>query len=347
MNHPSEPLRPARVKDVAAAAGVSVATVSRAFNPQAVVTDDTRKHVLAVAQRLGYSPHPAAKALRLQRSFLAGAIFPSTEYGFYARLLSNFQSEMNAHGYLSILLTVGFDNSKLFDSVRQLVDRGVEALMVVGRIDDDRLISYLLDRRIPVVTTYSVLPDAPFPSVGIDNYAATSQVMEHLLALGHKEFAMLSGPAAGNDRQQARRRAFLNALNKAGLRSEGRIFEDPQGYSLGYGTRAFHTLMQAHPEITALVCNSDGYGMAALLEARRMGISIPGKLSITGFDDQDFAELMDPPLTTVAVRADAMGKHAAIALLRQLEGSQPSPAHESLPAQLVVRDSTGPAPTRS
>ena len=331
----------ARVKDVAKAAGVSVATVSRAFNLPKTVSEDARKAVLDVAKRLGYRPNPAAKALRLQRSFMVGAIFPTTDYGLYSRVLSSFQNRMSQSGYMSVLLTVGFDNSNIFDPIRQLLDRGVEGLMVVGRIDDHRLLAYLLEKQVPVVSTYSALEDAPFPSVGIDNYAATTEVMQHLLGLGHRQFAMLSGPARGNDRQQARRRAFQDALDRAGIAGEPRIFEDPRGYSLEYGTQAFRSLVHAHPEVTALVCNSDYYGMAALSEARRMGIEVPRQMSITGFDDQDFAALLDPPLTTISAQGEEMGSGAAIALLKALEHGERAPSTR-LPADLVVRSSTGP-----
>lgn len=322
---------------------MSVATVSRAFNLPTAVSDDARQLVLEAATRLGYRPNPAAKALRSQRSFMVGAIFPTTDYGLYARVLSSFQRRMSQAGYLSVLLEVGFDNSHIFDPVKQLVDRGVEALMIVGRIDDHRLLAYLLDKRIPVVSTYSALEDAPFPSVGIDNYAATTKVMDHLLALGHREFAMLSGPIQGNDRQQARRRAFQDALSRAGIKGEPRILEHAQGYSLQYGVAAFRTLVQQHPEVTAVVCNSDGYGMAALLEANRMGIQVPQQMSITGFDDQEFAALLNPPLTTISVKADAMGDGAAQTLLKALEHGKTGEG-QRLDATLVIRESTGKAP---
>lgn len=340
---PSSKRRPTRVVDVARAAGVSVATVSRAFNAPASVSEDARKIVLEVAQTLGYAPNPAAKALRLQRSHTVGAVFPTTDYGVYARVLGSFQHAMDAAGYMSVLLTTGFDNRRLFEPVSQLINRGVEGLMVVGRIDDTRLLSYLLDKEIPVVSIYSTLRDAPFPSVGIDNYAATSEVMAHLLGLGHRRFAMLSGPAQGNDRQQARRRAFQDALLRAGIDSEPLILEAPRGYSLLYGVEAFRDLVQRHPEVTAVVCNSDAYGMAALLEAKRLGIRVPEDISIAGFDDQEYAGLLDPPLTTISVDADAMGTGAAKALLESLEHGRPGESL-SMPAPLIIRRSTGRAP---
>lgn len=340
--------KPAKVKDVAKAAGVSVATVSRAFNPLAQVSEEARQRVLEVAKQLGYSPNPAAKALRMQRTFIVGAVFPAVDYGFYARLLNSFQQRMNDAGYLCVMLTAGFDNSKIFNSVRQLLDRGVEALMVVGRIDDPRLIAHLLERRIPVVTTFSTLIDAPFSSVGIDNYAATTRVMRHLLELGHREFAMISGPAAGNDRQQARQRAFCDALTAAGITSEPLILERTQGYLIKYGVDAFQTIRENHPRVTAVVCNSDAYGMAVLLESSRHGVSVPSDLSVVGFDDQEFAALLNPPMTTVSFSVEEMGTRAADSLLRKLSGEVSSDftEHVALETSLAVRGSTAPPPKR-
>ena len=338
----SKPRRP-RVMDVARAAGVSVATVSRAFNLPHTVRDEARDHVLAVASRLGYTPNPAAKALRLQRSGIVGAVFPTMDYGLYARMVSSFQRRMSGYGYLSVLLTVGFDNSKVFEPVRQLVDRGVEALMMVGRIDDPKLMSYLIDKQVPTVCTYSALSHTPFPSIGYDNYVATEKVMQHLLVLGHRAFAMFSGPVKGNDRQQARRRAFTDALERAGIAGEPRIYEDTHGYSLDYAIRSFRAMRAQHPDITAVVCNSDAYGLAVMGEARRMGLRVPQDISITGFDNDVFAPLAEPPLTTISTAADQMGELAAQALFGVLDGGQPV-EDMLLPSELVVRGSTGPAP---
>ncbi|MFV0678164.1 substrate-binding domain-containing protein [Variovorax sp. tm] len=332
--------RAVRVKDVAQAAGVSVATVSRAFNFPGTVREE--KHVLAVAHRLGYRPNPAAKALRLQRTYMVGAIFPTTDHGLYSGMLSSFQARMHQAGYLSVLITVGFDNSNIFEPVKQLLDRGIEGLMVVGRIDDKRLLAHLLANRIPVVSTYSYLADAPFPSVGANNYAGTARATEHLLALGHRHFAMLSGPATGNDRQQARRRAFADTLRAAGVAGDPLIFEDPTGYSLDFATRTFRELVQTHPEVTAIICNSDYYGLAVLAEAKKLGVRVPEQMSVVGYDDQDFAAVLDPALTTVSIKGAEMGAQAATSLLLALDGA--SGSSRELPATLIVRASTAPPP---
>lgn len=273
---------------------------------------------------------------------MVGAVFPTTYYGSYSRVLEAFQSRMSESGYLSVLLTVGFDNTKIFEPVRKLLERGVEGLMIVGRIDDERLIEHLLERKVPVVTAFSALHGAAFPSVGIDNYEATTKAMTHLLDLGHRKFAMLSGPALGNDRQQERQRAFRDALVRAGLSKTMPIYEDAKGYTLAYATDTFRRMRAQHPDVTAVVCNNDVNAMAALLEAQRMCIGVPERLSIVGFDDQDAAGLLNPGLTTISVGADTMGQGAADCLLQQLGGVQSIQRSKTLPTELIVRGSTGP-----
>ena len=163
---------------------------------------------------MGYSPNPAAKALRLQRTHIVGAVFPTTDHGLYARMVEHFQRRMSEAGYLTFLRTAGFDSRNMYDAVQPLVERGAEALMIVGRIDDPKLVAYLESKGIPVVCTYSSLKDNPFASIGIDNYEGTHGVMEYLRQLGHREFALLSGPLAGNDRQQARAQAYRDVIVK-------------------------------------------------------------------------------------------------------------------------------------
>ncbi len=344
----TSPLKYATVKDVARVAGVSVATVSRAYTPEAKVSDALRERVENAAAQLGYRPNPAAKALRLQRSFMVGAVFPTTYHGSYTRILEAFQSGMSAGGYMSVLLTVGFDSTKIFEPVRQLVDRGIEGLLVIGRIDDKRLVDFLLDRQIPVVNAFSVLKNWPFPSVGIDNYEATKMVMQHLLDLGHKEFAMISGPSVGNDRQQGRQKAFKDMLSRAGIKSEPRICEDFQSYTLHQSTKTFRKLILENPKLTAIVCNNDSSAMAALLEAQRLGIRVPEDLSITGFDDQEAAGILNPGLTTVSVEATKMGQSSAELLLESLNRTTTTAIPSMrLKASLVIRGSTAKARGRT
>ena len=330
-----------KVSDVARRAGVSVATVSRSYNQPGAVREDVRKRVMSAAQTLGYSPNPAAKALRMQRTHIVGAIVPTLDYAIYAQMLNSFQAELSASGHMVFVLTVGFDNTHLYEPVRLLVDRGAEALLIVGRIEDERARRFLQERRIPTVTTYSYQADDPIPSIGFDNYAATRQLVDFLLRLGHRRIVMISGPTKGNDRQQSRIRAFREAAAEAGIAKSAHVIE--RSYSLPEGAAVMRGIHADLPATTAIVCNSDVFAFGVLAECKNLHIRVPDILTVTGFDNQDFAGLLDPPLTTIAVPAAEMGVRSAEALLGAVKTGRRIDSVR-LDTNLIVRGSTARPP---
>jgi LacI family transcriptional regulator len=331
--------RRAKVSDVANEVGVSVATVSRTFNDPKAVRDDVRARVLAVARSLGYSPHPAAKALRMQRTHIVGAVVPTLDYAIYARMMNKFQERMNTAGYMVFMLAAGFDNSKLYDPVHQLVSRGTDGLLVVGKIEDDLLLRFLKERHIPTVLTYSYLPEEPFPSVGFDNYESMRQLIEYLLLLGHRDIVMISGITRGNDRQRSRAGAFQDAVTKSGIAKRCHALERP--YSLYEGAAAVRLIRSEYPKTTAVMCASDVLAFGVLSECKKLNIHVPNDMVITGYDNQDFSALLDPSLTTVDVPAGDMGTQSAEALLAAMTGSG-KVASVKLKTNLIIRDSTAP-----
>lgn len=334
-----KPRQKTNVTDVAKAAGVSVATVSRAFNLPHLVREEVREKVIAVAKKMGYSANPSAKALRLQKTHIIGAVIPTLDYSIFARLVHGFEEKVTAAGYSVFVLTTGFDNSTMFETVRTLVERGAEALLLVGRIDDERLREYLLEKQIPCVTTYSYTNDENFPSIGFDNYAASKQMVEFLIRLGHRRMVMIAGPTKGNDRQQSRIQAFEDTLKAHGIREGSHVIEKSYGSAVFRGAEAMRQIRGEYPEATAIVCNSDIFAFSAIAECRRMGLRVPEDISISGFDDDDYTTIFEPPLTTIAVPAPEMGEHAAQSLINALN-LQRKIMPIRLETKLVVRDST-------
>jgi LacI family transcriptional regulator len=326
------------VLDVADEAGVSVATVSRAFNLPDVVSDDVRERVLDVAKRLGYSPNAAARALRSRKTHIVGALIPSLDYAIYARMVNAFQQSLSGHGYMTIVLTTGFDNRKIFDKVKLLVERGAEALVLVGAIEDPELREYLKDSALPTVTTYSHLPNEIVPSIGFDNARAVEQMVDHLADFGHREFAMVSSISDGNDRQRARISGYQTAIKRRRLLGGDRIFAHP--YSIEDGAAALREIHKACPQATAIVCTSDVHAFGVLSECRRLGLRVPEDVSVTGYDDADYAARLYPSLTTISVPADEMGVAAASALHRALTKNR-KPVGVQLETRLIVRESSG------
>lgn len=328
----------ARVKDVADAAGVSVATVSRSYNNPAVVREDVRRRVLKAAKDLDYRPHPAARALRSQRSHIVGAVIPTLDYAIFARMINALQKALHESGFSLFVATSGFDNAEVGTSAATLIDRGAEALLLVGTVDDDAFFESAETKKIPIVSTYSYHEGQRVPFVGFDNFEATHQMTEYLISLGHRSLAMITGPIRGNDRQQTRIAAFKQALQGRGLSSPPPFIVETQ-YTIEQGAEAARRILRNRPETTAILCNSDILAIGVLAECRRLEIPVPGKLSVAGHDDQDIARFLDPPLTTVAVPADEMGHRAAETLLRAVKAKQ-APKSFKLHTSLVIRGST-------
>ncbi len=332
-----------KIVDVAQAAGVSPATVSRVFNSPDIVKADVRKRILEVAAQLNYRPNPAARALRSRRTHIIGAAIPTLDYAVFARMINEFQNVLASHGATTIVLTTGFDNSNAFDKIRLLLDRGAEAILLVGEVQDERLKALIALKTVPFVTTYSTPPNSPCPSVGFDNYRATTQAVQHLIDLGHKEFAMIAATATGNDRQRTRIAAYIDCISKHRANGDDRIFTS--SVELAGGGEKMQEIRRHHPQVTAVICNNDVFAIAALRECRKHGLKVPDDISIVGHDDFDFAAFLEPPLTTISVPAREMGAAAAEHLWAALTQNEPVKGLV-LPTNLVIRGTTGPPPVR-
>lgn len=329
----------ATVTDVARLAGVSVATVSRAFTSPDVVSADTRGRVVKAAERLGFSPNPAARALRRQRTLLVGAVIPTLNYAIYARLVNAFQDRMREAGHLAVVLTSDFNNAHVAGKARLLVDHGAEGLLLVGQVRDPALVMLLQQRRVPAVSTYSATDNSVVPSIGFDNRDATLRALEHVADFGHRDVLMLCGPLEGNDRQAARKAAFTEAMRRWRQPVEGRIVQCE--YTIEAGELALRERWRNAPGFTCVLCSSDVLAFGVLAECRRLGVAVPEELSVMGFDDLEFSARLDPPLSTVAVPSEEMGRLSAEAILGALSDRLPIQPLV-LDAPLVLRASTGP-----
>ena len=326
--------------DVARHAAVSTATVSRYFSNPEKVKPAMRMRVQAAVSALGYTPHGAARALASHRSNTIGAVIPTLDNAIFATVVQTLQKELAQRGKTLLLAASNYDLEHERDQIENLVVRGIDGLMLTGEGRDPALYELLDRRAIRYVSTYVHHPNSPHPTIGFDNRRAMHRVIEYLLHLGHKSFAMIAGITQGNDRASARILGVRDALKRAGLRLEpARVIECP--YSVAAGRDALRQLTALPPPPTAVVCGNDVLAFGAVLEAAALGIAVPKDLSITGFDDLDLAREIPPGLTTIHAPLEEMGRRTAAYLL----GGGPvddGPPHIELPADLVVRGSTGP-----
>jgi len=331
-----------RLADVARAAGVSLATASRALSEPDLVRRETRARVEAAAAMLGYVPHGAARALATRRSRTIGAVFPPVDNPIFAHATEALARELSAAGYTLLLASHDYSPSAELAAARALLERGVDGMVLVGLDRDPGLYRMLEQSAIPFEITWSLDPGGFHHSVGLAHRAASARLTHHLLALGHIEFAVIAGITLHNDRARDRLAGVREALAGRGIAlPASRVVEAP--FSVARGRAAFVRLLENAPGFTALVCGNDPLAIGALLECGTRGIAVPGAMSIAGFDDIDLAGEIAPGLTTVHVPSAEIGKRAGQRLLSRLSG-EPVQRIEEMPAPLVVRGTTGPPP---
>jgi LacI family transcriptional regulator len=336
--HPS---KRAKVKDVALAAGVSVATVSRALNRTGRFSPETLQRVRKAANQLGYVPHGAARALASRRSRAFGAIVPTLENLNFALCAEAIQQRAIEARYHLLVASTGYDPSRELAHVQDFAAHGVDGIVLVGAQRDREVLEFLRAREIPYVVTW-VLADPGTPSVGFDNAEAARRLARHLLDLGHRQIGVIAGLVRNNDRAAARLEGVRRALADRGLAlPQELLIERP--YRIAEGQLAMRALMTAPTPPTAVICGNDQLAFGALLECGRRGISVPGDVSIAGFDDLEFASQIRPALTTIHVPAEQIGQRAADYLLARAAGA-PVATTTEVPVNLIVRESTAPPP---
>lgn len=332
------------VEDVAAAAGVSTATVSRALNQPESVRPALRARVLASVEQLGYVAHAGARAMSLRRSRTVGVVVPTIDNAIFASGLQAFQKRMTQSGYMVLLAFSNYDAEQEEAQVQVLLARGVDAVALTGLSQRPSLIERLHRRGLPWVHT-GAFPAAPgLACVGFRNRQAIMRAVRYLLDLGHRRFAMLAGITAGNERAAERVAGVREALASAGLRlGTAALRESP--YSVELGRQFTRQLLAATPRPTALLCGNDVLAFGAMLECQALQVDVPRELSVMGFDDLDIARQWQPPLSTVHVPIESMWTLAAEYLLARLDGTLAEPVQREIEVELVVRGSTGRVPS--
>lgn len=328
------------MEDVARAAGVSPATVSRCLNRPELVRPDRRQSIEAAIAALGYVPHGAARALASKRSMTVGALFPRLNSLLFGSFIAPLQRRLQEEGYTLVVSASDYDPATEHQQLSSLVSNGVDGLVLIGRQHAPEIFALLDKKDIPFVLTWAWDPVSPHPQIGFCNASATAAVAGYLLDIGHRRIGMISGPTAGNDRAGDRIRGVRETLAARGCELSPAHLEECD-FDFKAGAKAFRGLMSRDPRPTAVICGSDVFAVSAIFEAQRLGLSVPGDVSITGFDDTDLASSVAPTLTTLRTPRAEMAQQTAEYLLRRLTGDE-TPASLRLETELIVRESSAP-----
>jgi LacI family transcriptional regulator len=256
----------------------------------------------------------------------------------FARVVDGLQQAIHAEGYQLLLSSSNYDPVREAAEVRALLERGVDALMLVGTSRERPVYDLLAARGVPFVTTCSWTAGMDVPGVGWDNVAAAMRVARYLLDIGHRRLAVIAGVTRDNDRAQGRLAGFMAALGERGIdAAQCAIVETP--YTIPDARAAMGASLRRAPRPTAVMCGNDILAFGALQECLSSGVAVPGEISITGFDDIDMAAHCHPSITTLRVPAYEIGAKAGDMLLAALR-KVGTPASVRIDLELVVRATT-------
>lgn len=333
------------IEDVAAAAGVSTATVSRAVRGLPRVSPATREKILEVAGALGYVASSSASGLATGRTRTIGVLAPFVSRWFFSKAIEGADRELHARQYNLSLFNLGGHGSnreRLFS--KTMVYKQIDALLVLCMALSPDELDHLQQIDIPLIVVGGHVEECAY--IGIDDYSASSTAVRHLIDLGHRDIALLHGDDETDlnfDVPRVRIQAFKEVMADAGLpcRPEWDEWGD---FTVRSGQEAFRRLWERPgPKPTAIFCSSDEMAMGVIFEATRAGVRVPEDLSVVGIDDHDFADAMG--LTTVRQRPDEQAELATKMLLDELNGVAGAVHSAVAPHQLVVRRTTAAPPS--
>ena len=323
----------ANLRDVAKAAGVSVATASRVLNTPAKVNEETRARVEAVIAELGFVRSAAARAINTGRTKMLGALIPTLDSDIFAQTINAIENRLAELGFSLVVATTDDNRETETRKAQELLDIGVEGLFLSG-IAHDEALHALIDRtKVPAIVISYYDEAYHLPTIGYDNERAAAAAVNYLLSLGHKDIAVVHGPAENNDRTRARLAGISTDSSDRSLT----YFETD--LSIEGGAQAVRQSFANNRRFDAFLCLSDVLAFGVIFEFQRAGLVIPEAVSVLGIQDLPGARVMTPRLSTIRLPAQEMGAKAAKALAHWVEtGERPAP--ESLAFELVPRKST-------
>jgi DNA-binding LacI/PurR family transcriptional regulator len=325
------------LEEVAKRARVSTATVSRVLNDLEVVKESTRKRVLQALEDLNYHPNLHARTLAGGKSRSLGMIVSNVSNPFFVDVFHALDAAARRNGYDVLVEHTEYSVNQLIAGVRSLLGNRVAGLAVVVSEMGPSVIREVQASGLPAVFYDVGAPGPNTTNIRVRYELGMQRVVQYLYSLGHRRMGFV-GHHAGLSPLQVRRKAFVDTVKQFGGEVEYKVVTDVD--SPAGGMHATREMLAGGLKPTAIVCVNDYMAVGVLRESRAHGLSVPGDISITGFDNIEFSEFTNPALTTLNIPRGTIGQMAFEALMRKEE----APREILLDPELVVRDSTGPAP---
>jgi DNA-binding LacI/PurR family transcriptional regulator len=327
------------IKQVAAKAGVSAATVSRAINQPGKVDAQTAERIWRVIRESNYVRNSQARALVSGKSRIFGLIISDISNPFFPELVKSFSYSAIRRNYDILVASTDYRVDRLGTCVGKMIERQVDGLAIMTSELDRQHLVQLYERKLPMVFLDWGEVGPLVSRIVVDYESGVSDAMRHLVSLGHRKIAFISGPLALKS-IQSRHRAFLKCLRELNIpRFKQAAMEG--NHRVDGGEAVMQVLMAQSDRPTAVLAASDLTAIGALRAIRAAGLDVPRDISLIGFDDIELSRYMHPPLTTIRLSREELGREAFDALYRSAEGTMVQGQDIQIDTALVLRESTG------
>lgn len=329
-----------KIEDVARAAGVSVATVSRVLNEQGGVLPQTQERVRKAVEALHYEPNLSARNLRRNESRIILILAPNFSNPYYSNVLSGICDVSRNLGYSTLIYNTYDSNALDEPLVTSLFQKNrADGMITLAVNKDDRWLAKYAGKY-PLVQCSEYVEDAALPHISVDNRLAASESVAQLIAQGHTRIGIVTS-ANRYLSSENRLRGYLDALDAAGIaKDDALIAYASADYSFASGKQAARDLLSLPEPPSAIFCVSDILALGVIAAAGKMGLQVPWDLSVTGFDDVDYTTMFHPYLTTVAVPCYELGRSSMLLLYDHIQQKPGAQQAVYLPHQLVQRETT-------
>jgi LacI family transcriptional regulator len=328
------------IREIADLAGVSVATVSRVMNGRDDVAPETRELVQRVVREHGYTASRSARGLSAGRTGLIGATVPLVHPAYFSFILSGAAEALYERDMRLVLCPTQHEHDREVSLLERMMHGTTDGGLLILPQESAHELELLLEHGYQFVVVDPLLPLSDrVPAVSAAHSAGADLAMNHLLSLGHRRIAAITGPR-GWIATEERLRGYHAALGAAGILADTELVVESPQFEIDAGRTAARRLLDLHDPPTAIFAFNDNIAIGALQAARERGVRVPEDLSVVGFDDVEAAEIVTPMLTTIRQPLAEMGRMAVSLLERLIEGQRIDVLHVELRTQLIVRGTT-------
>jgi DNA-binding LacI/PurR family transcriptional regulator len=331
------------IYDVANKAGVSIATVSKVINNTGRIGEKTRQRVLTIMQELKYQPSVVASALSGKKTFTIGLLIPDLANPFFSEIARSIEDRGHELGFSVVMCSTDNNSEKEAKYISLLKQKSVDGFILASGFKNDEILKEIVKEKIPIALVSLDIPALAVDSVTIDDFMGGYQATSHLIALGHREIAVIAEDSRSS---KERIRGYRHVLEEHRL-----TFDDSMilisDFTVEDGRRLSGQILDSKEPPSAIFACNDLLAMGTIQAARERGIKIPDELSVVGFDNTILSTATDPPLTTVAQPTHDMGRQVVDMLTEEIAAQKKVKQKVVLLPELIIRNSTKPFVTKS